>query len=431
VAPAASDRPTLLAAVLTETMPDAGQEIFDQLAAAEQADGAAAVLDALAASLRGAERYHELFESRLMAARNALGRPVNDRTSLDDLPPNVRDRLEAAYLEACREVGTAFLAQDRLREAWMYLRPLGEKQAVADKIAQISVTPENVDLLVELSLHEGICPARGYELVLEHYGTCSAITMFDSVAQGRTREERAQLAQTLVRHVHRELSTNLRADLARRGDAGQSPAATGLPVVDQATIPQLVADRDWLFADLNYHIDSSHLAATVRIARLAGDAPTLRLAWELCEYGRRLAAPYQFASEPPFRELYADSGRYFRALLGEDVEGALEFFAAQARATSNEVADTELARTVAAGTEASNIMAAEVYVALLAHAGRADEALAASLAMLPVGAPTMELAPNVWELAARAKRFDLVRDACRARGDLLGFAAALLTGTAP
>ena len=417
-------------------MPDAGQEIFDELEAVQRANGGAAVLDALAASLRGAERYHELFESRLMAARQALGRPVNDRTSLDDLPPNVRDRLEVAYLDACREVGTAFLAQDRLREAWMYLRPLGEKQAVAEKIAQISVTPENVDLLVELSLHEGICPARGYELVLEHYGTCSAITMFDSVAQGRTREERAQLAQTLVRHVHRELSSNLRADLARRGDADQTSATTGLSEGDQATIPQLVADRDWLFADLNYHMDSSHLASTVRIARLAGDAPTLRMAWELCEYGRRLAAPYQFASEPPFRELYADSGRYFRALLGEDVEAALEFFATQARATTNEAdstegASTELTSTVASGTEASNIMAAEVYVALLARAGRADEALVASLAMLPVGAPTMDLAPNVWELAARAKRFDLVRDACRARGDLLGFAAALLTGTSP
>ena len=414
-------------------MPDVDQQTFEHLAATGRAKGAAAVLDTLAASLRDAERYHELFEARLMAARHALGRPVNDRTSLDDLPPNVRDRLEAAYLDACREVGTAFLMQDRLREAWMYLRPLGEKQALAEKIAQIAVTPENVDLLVELSLHEGICPARGYELVLENYGTCSAITMFDSIAQGRTREERAQLAQTLVRHVHRELSTNLRADLARRGPAGQTSAARESTNDDQATIPELVADRDWLFADLNYHIDSSHLAATVRIARLAGDAPTLRLAWELCEYGRRLAAPYQFASEPPFRELYADSGRYFRALLGEDVEAALEFFGTQARGTANEGADTEaagteLANTVAAGTEASNLMAAEVYVALLAHAGRAKEALAASLAMLPVGAPTMDIAPNVWELAARAQRFDLVRDACRARGDLLGFAAALVSG---
>lgn len=402
-------------------MPDADQQIFDQLAATRQSAGTTAALNALANSLRDLERYHELFEARLMGARHALGRPVNDRTSLDDLPPDVRDRLEDAYLEACREVGTAFLAEGRLREAWMYLRPLGEKQALADKIAEIVVTPENVDLLVELSLHEEICPARGYELVLEHYGTCSAITMFDSAAQGRTREERAQLAQTLVRHVYRELSTNLRADLARRSEAGQFPADTKLSDENLATIPELVADRDWLFADLNYHVDSSHLASTVRIARLATDAPTVRLAWELCEYGRRLAAPYQFASEPPFRELYADSGRYFRALLGEDVDGALEFFAAQARAT----ADEETA------AEAANPMSAEVYVALLAQAGRVEEALSASLALLPVGAPSIDIAPNVWELAARAGRFDLVRDACHARGDLLGFTAALVAGESP
>jgi hypothetical protein len=405
-------------------MSDGGDEIFKQLEVAQRADGANAVLEVLAASLRSSDRYHELFESRLMAARHALGRPVNDRTSLDDLPAEIRDRLEAAYLDACREVGAAFLTQDRLREAWMYLRPLGDKQAVADKIAQTQVTPENVDLLVELSLHEGICPARGYELVLEHYGTCSAITMFDSVAQGRTREERAQLAQILVRHVHRELTTNLRADLARRHDAEGEPPLSH----KTATIPELVADRDWLFTDLNYHIDSSHLASTVRIARLASDASTLRLASELCEYGRRLAAPYQFASEPPFRELYVDSGRYFRALLGEDVAGALEFFGAQARGNTSDGTDAESAGTELGNAEATNIMAAEVYVALLAHAGRVDEALAASLAMLPVGGPTLDLAPNVWELAARADRFDLVRDACRTRGDLLGFSAALLSG---
>ncbi len=389
-------------------MPEQAEDVFDQLEAALFSGGPQRALESLAMALRAAGRHHELFEARLMAARHALGRPVNDRTNLDDLPAPVREPLETAYLDACREVGHAFLQEDRLREAWMYLRPLGEKQAMAAKIAQTPVTAENIDLLIELALQEGLSPALGYELALTHYGTCSAITMFDSVAQGRTRAERDQLAQTLVRHLHRELLTNLQADIARRGEQVSDAAAA-----ETNDIPKLVTDRDWLFTDLNYHVDSSHLAATVRIARLTTDAATLRLACELCEYGRRLAAPYQFASDPPFSQLYVDSTRYFRALLGEDVKSAVEFFHAQAQAAADAGANTA---------------AAEVYVALLAHLGRADDALAASLEFLPAGAPVLDMAPGVWELAAQARAFDRVQLACRERADLLGFAAALVAG---
>jgi hypothetical protein len=389
-----------------DDMSDLANVDFDQFEAALASGGPAAVFEVLSTRLSAAGRFHELFESRLMAARHALGLSVNNRTNLDELPSPVREQLEAAYLVACREVGTAFLQGDRLREAWMYLRPLGEKQAMAQRIAQTPVTPDNVELLIELALHEGLCLQLGYELVLAHYGTCSAITMFDSVAQGRGRAERDQLAQTLVRHLHRELLGNLVADVARRDQS-----TTADQVAAMTSIPALLADREWLFADLNYHVDASHLAATVRIARLTTDADTLRLAGELCEYGRHLAAPYQFASEPPFSDLYVDSARYFRAMLGEDVESAIEFFGHQARAGAEANASTA---------------AAEAYVALLTHLGRADEALDASLDLLPLGMPTSGLAPGVWELAAAGGNFARVRAACRERGDVLGFTAALL-----
>lgn len=387
-------------------MPDQSAVEFDQLEALLAAGGPTAVLEALSAKLLATGRYHELFESRLMAARHALGLPVNDRTNLDDLPSPVREQLEAAYLEACREVGLAFLHEDRLREAWMYLRPLGEKQAVAEKIAQTPVTSDNVEALIELALHEGLCPQLGYELVLAHYGTCNAITMFDSVAQGRSSAERDQLAQTLIRHLHRELLANLAADIARRDEG-----TTAEQIATVTSIPELLTGRDWLFGELNYHIDASHLAATVRIARLTNDRASLDLVCELCEYGRRLAAAYQFASEPPFADLYVDSARYFRALLGEEVEAALEFFGQQARTT----ADTP-----------AGAAAADAYVALLARSGRPDEALAASLELLPLGAPTAGLAPSVWELAKEAGSYARVRATCQERGDVLGFAAALL-----
>ncbi|MBX9792251.1 MAG: hypothetical protein K2Y37_25410 [Pirellulales bacterium] len=386
--------------------PQLGDDDFDRLEQMLVSGGPASLLDALSSHLISAGRYHELFEARLMAARHALGLPAQDRTSLDDVPSGVREQLEESYFLACREVGAAFLREGRLREAWMYLQPLGEKQAIADKIAQTKVTPDNVELLIELALHEGLSPKLGYELVLAHYGTCSAITMFDSVAQGRSLAERDELARTLVRHLHRELLQNLAADVARR-----DPSATPDEVAATTSISALLGNRDWLFADLNYHVDASHLAATVRISRLTTDPTTLRLACELCEYGRRLAPPYQFASEPPFGDLYVDSLRYFRALLGEEVDSAVEFFAQQTR-------------TAAEGT--TRTAPAEVYVALLASLGRAEEALTVALEMLPSGMPSTGLAPRIWELAAAAGGFARVRAACRARGDLLGYAAAML-----
>ena len=57
------------------------------------------------------------------------------------------------------------------------------------------------------------------------------------------------------------------ADIARHGDP-EPPSG--------ATIPELIAGRDWLFEDDAYHIDVSHLGAVVRYSPMARDEPTLR-----------------------------------------------------------------------------------------------------------------------------------------------------------
>ncbi len=74
----------------------------------------------------------------------------------------------------------------------------------------------------------------------------------------RPRADQQAAAALLLRHLHAELLANVRADIVRQ--SGSEPAET--------TLAALVADRDWLFADNNYHIDTTHLAATIRFARL-------------------------------------------------------------------------------------------------------------------------------------------------------------------
>ena len=125
-----------------------------------------------------------------MEARHRLGLPLMLSTSIDDLPVEVRDPLEAAYLDACREVGQLLLAEGRIREAWMYLRPVGDKKAVAAALRSIEPTDEQVESLIEIALHEGVDPELGYQLVLERYGTCNAISLFDAAAGRLPAEDR-------------------------------------------------------------------------------------------------------------------------------------------------------------------------------------------------------------------------------------------------
>src|SRR5262245_17778224 len=106
------------------------RDTFDQLESRLTARGAQGVLEELARHLTEERKYHELFDVLLMRSRHALGLPVVLTTPLDDLSEPVRSQVETAYLDSCREVGAHLLGEGKLREAWMYLRPLGDKQLV-------------------------------------------------------------------------------------------------------------------------------------------------------------------------------------------------------------------------------------------------------------------------------------------------------------
>ncbi len=377
------------------------QDTFDQLSQTLRESGSEALFDQLTATLAREKKYHELFDVLLMRSRQRLGLPAILQGSIDDLDEPVRSQVEDAYLESCRHVGALLLDEGRLREAWMYLRPVGDKQLVAVAIEKIVPCEENLQDLIEISLHEGVCPALGYRLVLENYGTCNAITTYEGAVLGRPRAEQQTCAAALLDHLYRELTANVRADIGRQ--EGAEPA--------EQTLVELIADRDWLFGEMSYHTDTTHLAATVRFARVLEDRGLIGKAFELTEYGRRLSRQFQFPGEPPFEDLYAAHALFFGAELGRQVDEAVEFFAGKARETDLQEDGTG---------------PIEIYIALLARLGRHADAIRASVELLPAGARMSGFAPNLLELSRMADDYGPLMQICRERGDLVSFTAGLL-----
>lgn len=380
-------------------------ELFDLFSSALTSQGAPAALETLAGALKEAGRWHELFDVRLVQCRLRSGLQAYLSQSADELPADQRQALEEGYLSACREVGHLLLAERRIREAWMYLRPVGDKRDVA--LALADYTPADADLegVLDVALQQGVAPARGVQLMLQHYGACNTISAVDGNLAQWTPAERRAAVQTLVAHIQRELVENVRHDVARQ--EGQAPA--------ESSLAELVQTRSWLFENDNYHLDTSHLHAVTRMARLLEDPAAVRLAHDLTEYGCRLSAHYQYAGEEPFGEFYPSHALFFAAQLGQEVETAVEHFRRWAY-------DEEVRRY--------STLAAETYVVLLARLKRFDAALASALELLPPGTPTGGFAPTASELARQGGLLTELAGALKQREDIVGYATALVQQSA-
>jgi hypothetical protein len=376
---------------------------FDQLQSALSQGGAEAALTQAAATLREQKKYHELFEVLKMQARRRIGLPILYADSGDNLGEKERSQLEEGLVAACREVGTLFLKDGQIREGWMYLRPVGDKAEAVRLLSAIEPGEENTEDLIEVCLHEGIDIGRGFGLVLSSYGTCSSITTYDSSVARRPRAEQAPAARLLLHRVHADLVSSVKHDIARQ--EGSQPS--------EKTLRELVADREWLFQDNSYHLDTTHLAATVRISRVLSDAADLRLALDLTEYGRRLSQQFQYQGDEPFAEMYPASALYFQALLGENIDEAAAYFKNKA-----EILDLQY----------HGLAAVETYVDLLTRLGQYSEAMAAAMKLSPKGVQPIGQAPSLIELAEKAGDYSPVLSYCQEKGDLLGYTAALVQG---
>jgi len=357
--------------------------MFDLIELAIRDGGPEAGLNLLVHKLEEEKNYPLLFEARMMQQRHALGLPLVQIGSIDDVPEDKRADYERAFTESAREIGSLFLADGQIPRAWPYFRAIGDNLPVAAAIGKLDGPHEELDRIIEIALEERVNPRKGFELMLAHYGICRAITYFEQYPDPKTREECIAL---LVRTLHHELVENLqRAITQREGSEPNTP-----------NIPSLIAGRDWLFGDMDYYADTSHVIAVIRFALDLHDPDALRLALEICEYGGHLSPQFKYRVDPPFEDVYPDHALYLHALLGENEDAAIDHFQT----------------------------APQVLVALLVRLKRYREAIQFSLEHLGEVPPDQLACPSVLQLCELAGDYDLLRKLARERGDLLSFVAA-------
>jgi hypothetical protein len=374
-------------------------ELQDQL----QAGGATAVFDKLAGLLREQKDYHKLFDALCARKKFELGAPLHRPTSFDDIPAGKRDEFEVAYMSAAREVGQLLLADKKLGQAWIYFHAIRETQPVRDVIDAAPLPRESSDEseeLIDLAFYKLAHPVKGMQIMLRTHGTCSSITSLDQQFQNLSPEQRSQCAAILVKSLHGDLLQSIQHEVKQR-----------MPFAPPAgTLRELIAGREWLFADNNYHIDVSHLHSTVRFARsLVAGSPELKLALDLTEYASQLSPQFQYAGEAPFTEFYPAHSQFFKFLLDENRETALAYFQQQ------------LDREPDAQDKA---LIAYVLVDLLARTEQLDKALPLAEQYLVSVDP--DFAAAFAELCQQAGRFDVLLKSAQDRSDLVTFASALV-----
>lgn len=288
------------------------------------------IVDALQQTLLAEKDYHRIFDAKLIGIRQQMGLPLTQPTSLENVPADKEQEFRDAYVNAAREVGTLFLDDGRLGDAWAYFRTIGEPEPVRAAIEKIQVPrepDEKFDEILNVALYEGAHVARGLEFLLKTHGTCNTVTAFSQLQQQMTPDERRTAAAMMVKTIYDDLQSTLRREVEAR-----------MPVLNpNAGIKELITGRDWLFAEGNYHIDVSHLHSTVGFARaLNADDPELKLAIELCDYGSMLASQLQYPGDVPFDEYYTANRHFLRCLAGEEQDAGVNYFLERLKAEPDE-----------------------------------------------------------------------------------------------
>jgi len=366
------------------------------------AKGPEEALAQLATRLQAESRYHEYFEARLMQCRYQAGLPVGAHFQLEEVPESVRDTLEKTYLAICGDTGRLFLAADKLREAWMYLRTVDDREAMREAFATTEVNAENIDSVLEIAIYEGVDLAFGFKHLLAEMGTCNAITTYESVMPAQGMFQRKQIAGLLIEHLHKELASNFHAAL--NTEAPEEPFASN-------TLSRLLQGCDGEFGEYTVHVDASHLSSVVRFAEIVEKKEHLQRAYDLTLYGKRLHQNFHFPCPAPFEDIYESHRLLFGSQLGQEVDAAVDYFRTQAEQAHREE-----------GTS----WPAEVYVMLLDRLGRFPEALLAGIEMLPPDRQLEGAAPSLLELATKSGDYEPLLRHYQQRGELLTFTAALI-----
>ena len=224
---------------------DAG--VFDQLERTFRLEGAERALELLIEKAREDRNYRALFSARMMQARHRMGLPLIETEPLPRFSDEQRPAYDEALRAAARETGGLFLRSGDIVSAWPYFKAIGESAPVAAAIESVN-GGENLERVIEIAYQEGVNPRKGFELILEHHGICSAITWFGA---NRDFDSRQQCLRLLVRTLYSQVAGAIKETIASVEGAA--------PPMDR--LAELMAGRAWLFEGNSSYTDSTHLAS--------------------------------------------------------------------------------------------------------------------------------------------------------------------------
>lgn len=381
--------------------------LYDDLQSTLKNAGPKQAIDDLCAKLIDMKEYSSLFYALLLKKRFELGVSPLPTAPSSELPEAVHEPYEEAIRGAARRVGELYLADGEVVKAAPFFRMIDDPKPLADALEKYQpFEGEDLQPIIEVAFHMGAHPRKGFDWILERFGICNAITLISGqmgapqFPQGV--DVRDYCIQKLVRALHDQLTERVRNDIVRREGS----------VDNNLRVPQLIAGRDWLFEEDNYHVDTSHLSSVVQMSVHLPPGEELNMARELCTYGSKLSPRFQYRGEPPFDDTYQDYGVYLATLAGDNVEAGIAYF--KKKAEDN--ADPDGVYT----------LPAQVLVNLLIRLGRLPEALAAARTHLQ-NADERELScPTAAELCRRIKDFRSLAEISRQKDDPVNFMAGLI-----
>jgi hypothetical protein len=341
-----------------------------------------------------------------MKKRHELGVNPVPTGPASDLPAEVHGAYEGGIREAAREVGNLYLKNGNLPQAWVFFRMIEEPEPVRQAVENYQPgDDDDVQPIIQMAFYEGLAPRKGFDMVLSRYGLCSAIT----TASGElphSDEDKLYFVRSLVRALYNELRHRLAAEIENRFSL--RPAAADEPPDTPGVVSKLIKDRDWLFEDEAYHIDTSHLSSVVQMSMHLKPCLELNLARELCQYGQKLQGRFLGEDSPPFENGYADYEVYLSILASDRVEEGLAHFRNKV-----ETADPDEAGTYPA----------EVLVNLLLKLERGKEAVAVARKHLTQAEGRQLTCPNLNELCQRFAAYETLAEAAKEHGDPVHFLA--------
>lgn len=378
-------------------------QIFDELRSELDRHGAEAAIEHVCRMLRQRQDYHNLFYALLMKKRYELGVTPVPTSPAQRLPQEVHESYEEAIREAANTVGQLFLAAGNIPHAWAYYRMLGETKPVVQALDNYQPQPdEDTEPIVGIAYHEGVHPRKGFDIILERYGLCSAITTLGGQQFPHGNDVRDYCIRRVIRTLYNELQERLRMEIARQ--EGEAPPAN-------TPVRELIQGRPYLFAEELYHVDISHLSSVIQLAIHLSPCEELHLARELCGYGERLSPSLRFNTEPPFEDLYKDYGVYLAILAGDNVEEGLNHFRRKI-----EQLDVQEYGTYPV----------EVLVNLLLRADRTEEALEWAGKYLVDADDRQLTCPGIIELCERTRNYPKLAELARQHENVVHYLAGLL-----